>query len=65
MWLEFHDVNATSGATGVIQYPGRSGIMPHGYILGPTQLPRHWVSEVNQVRPEATTYFHFVPELTL
>ena len=57
-------VTAISGATGVIQYPARSGIMPRGYILWPTHLPIRWVSEVNQPRPAATNHFHIVPGIT-
>jgi hypothetical protein len=38
--------------------------LPCGYILGPNQLPIEWVSEVNQLRPEATTHFHLVLGLT-
>jgi len=39
--------------------------LPSGYILGPNQLPAEWVSEVKQLRPEATTHFHLVLGLTL
>lgn len=36
-----------------------------GYFLGPHQLPIKWVSEVNQLKHEATTHFHLVLGLTL